>query len=268
LSERVASSFIAQGISGICAISQSNKRLFIVDGSGYLAYPWVNAKALVKDEIDENQALIIARLLAKMHLIDLHLEGISEAEFDIHDSKYIAGLINQSIQKQLPFANILNANLFTLLEINKNYLSSIGILKKHASLSHGDLDPKNVLWTDKNVPLLVDWESARKLNPTYDIVNTALDWSGITTDFKINLFHKMLESYSAAGGLIEKRSIKAAFYGVMGNWINWMVYNINRVINAVDVEEKNIGIEQVMQVLPTIIRVKTLMPDLISEIIL
>jgi thiamine kinase-like enzyme len=122
------------------------------------------------------------------------------------------------------------------------------------------------LWTDKNALLLIDWESARNLNPTYDIVNVALDWSGIATDFNINLFHKMLGSYSEVGGLIEKRAIEAAFYGVMGNWINWMLYNINRTINAADIEEKNMGIEQVMQVLPTIIRVKTLLPDLISEI--
>lgn len=77
---------------------------------------------------------------------------------------------------------------------------------------------------------------------------------------------KMLKSYSESGGLIEKRIIEAAFYGVMGNWINWMVYNINRSINQREIEQKNIGIEQVIQVLPTILRVKTLMPELISEI--
>ncbi|WPY00716.1 Putative aminoglycoside phosphotransferase C-terminal domain protein [Candidatus Trichorickettsia mobilis] len=124
-----------------------------------------------------------------------------------------------------------------------------------------------MLWTDKKQPLLIDWESARKLNPTYEIVNAALDWSGVTTNLKINLFHKMLKSYSESGGLIEKCMVEAAFYGVMGNWINWTVYNINRAINQTDLEQKNIEIEQVMQVLPTILRVKTLMPELISEII-
>ncbi len=266
LSEQIASSFMAQNIPGVCALSQSGKHLLIIDGCGYLVYPWVNAKSLDKDEINEGQALIIASLLAKMHLINLCLEGTEEPEFDIHDSKHITNLIKQSTQMQLPFADILNSQLSTLLEINESYLGSIEILKKYTAIGHGDLDQKNVLWTDKNKPLLIDWESARKLNPTYEIVNAALDWSGITTDLKIDLFHKMLTSYSQSSGLIEKRMVEAAFYGVMGNWINWMVYNINRAVNQTDLEQKNIGIEQVMQVLPTILRVKILMPELISEI--
>ncbi len=80
------------------------------------------------------------------------------------------------------------------------------------------------------------------------------------------MFHKILKSYSESGGLIEQRTVEVAFYGVMGNWINWMLYNINRAINQANTEQKNIGIEQVMQVLPTILRVKTFMPGLISEI--
>lgn len=80
LSEQIASSFIAQNIPGVCALSQSDKHLLITDGYGYLVYPWVNAKALDKDEINEGQALIIARLLAKMHLINLCFEGIDEPE--------------------------------------------------------------------------------------------------------------------------------------------------------------------------------------------
>ena len=229
-------------------------------------YPWVNAKALGNDEINEGQALIIARLLAKMHLINLCFEGIDEPEFDIHDNKHITNLIKQSTQMRLPFADILNSHLSTLLAINESYLRSIEILKKHTVVGHGDLDQKNVLWTENKEPLLIDWESASKLNPTYEIVNAALDWSGVTTNLKINLFHKMLKSYSEVVGLIEKLIIEAAFYGVMGNWINWMVYNINRSINQKELEQKNIGIEQVMQVLPTILRVKTLMPELISDI--
>jgi thiamine kinase-like enzyme len=266
LSEQIASSFIMNNIPGVCALSQFDKHLLIIDDCGYLVYPWVNAKPLGQDEVNEDQALIITRLLAKMHLINLHLEGIGEPEFDIHDSKHITNLIKQSTKMQLPFSDILNSKLSILLEINQSYLGSIEILKKHTSIGHGDLDQKNVLWTDKKEPLLIDWESARKLNPTYEIVNAALDWSGVTTNLKIDLFHKMLKSYSASGGFIEKQTVEAAFYGVMGNWINWMVYNINRAINQADAEQKNMGIEQVMQVLPIILRVKTVMPGLISEI--
>ncbi|WPY00715.1 Phosphotrasferase family protein [Candidatus Trichorickettsia mobilis] len=145
LSEQIASSFIMKNVPGVCALLQSDKHLLMIDGSGYLVYPWVNAKALDKDEINEGQALIIASLLAKMHLINLHLESIGEPEFDIHDNKHITNLIKQSTQMQLPFADILNSKLSILLEINKSYLGSIAVLKKHTVIGHGDLDQKNVV---------------------------------------------------------------------------------------------------------------------------
>ena len=43
-------------------------------------------------------------------------------------------------------------------------------------------------------------------------------------------------------------------YGVLGNWINWLVYNMERSCNNAVFDQKIIGIEQVAQVLPTISR--------------
>lgn len=265
LSETIASHFLTHGIEGICAIAQAGKYLFMVDETGFLVYPWVHAKALDQDAVSEPHALKIASILAKMHCMNLHIEGVDEPAFDVYESQYITDLIKQAIQEQPSFAEILNSNLFTLLKMNENYLDSIEILKNHTVISHGDLDQKNVLWTDNNQPLLIDWESARKLNPTYEIVNAALDWSGVTTSLNMNLFHEMLKSYTESGGFIEKNMMKAAFYGVIGNWIHWMVYNVNRAITQENMEQKNIGVEQVIKVLPTILRVEALMPELINE---
>ena len=74
----------------------------------------------------------------------------------------------------------------------------------------------------------------------------------------------MLRTYQQAGGSIDNSVVEAAFYGVMGNWINWMVYNIKRAICSQDEEQKQTGIEQVNQVLSTILRVKKLMPELMN----
>ena len=53
----------------------------------------------------------------------------------------------------------------------------------------------------------------------------------------------------------------ASFYGVLGNWNNWMVYNIERSCND-DKEQKAIGIEQVTAVLSTIQRINDLTHEL------
>lgn len=265
LSEIIAASFIKQGIPGVCALSQHEKHLLIIEGRGYLVYPWVNAKPIRENDINEDQALTIAKLLAKMHSMNLHIESIGEPEFEIHDNKHITDLIKQCTEMRLPFTDILNSNLSILIEMNEHYVRSIDILKNHTVIGHGDLDHKNVLWINTMQPLLIDWESARKINPTYEMINAAMDWSGVTTNLNINLFYKMLNAYSESGGVIENHMVQAAFYGVIGNWINWMVYNINRTIHHTDLPQKNIGIEQVMQVLPTILKVKTLMPELINS---
>ncbi len=64
--------------------------------------------------------------------------------------------------------------------------------------------------------------------------------------------------------MIDENVLEAAFYGVLGNWINWLVYNISRAANQKDFEQKKIGTKQVIQVLSTILRLKDLIPELIK----
>jgi hypothetical protein len=107
--------------------------------------------------------------------------------------------------------------------------------------------------------------NARKLNPTQEIVNACLDWSGITTNFNKDLFFKMIRTYSVSGGNLDNNIVSAAFNAVLGNWINWMAYNIERACMS-DLEQKTLGIEQVTQVLSTIVQLKNIIPDLVMSI--
>ncbi|WP_238147811.1 hypothetical protein [Legionella pneumophila] len=43
-----------------------------------------------------------------------------------------------------------------------------------------------------------------------------------------------------------------------------MVYNIQRAANHCVPEQQKIGMEQVMQVLPTVLRLKSLIPELVN----
>ena len=155
---------------------------------------------------------------------------------------------------------------FSLLEqMVANSQDTIPLLKKQIVVSHGDLDQKNVLWDKNDKPILIDWECARKLNPTHEIVNAGLDWSGITSSFNKDIFIKMMRTYRTSGGHLDKNILEAAFNAVLGNWINWMVYNIERACTRQESEQKILGIEQVEQVLKTIIRLSNIIPDLIAS---
>ncbi len=81
-------------------------------------------------------------------------------------------------------------------------------------------------------------------------------WSGINSNFNIDVFRKMIELYKHSGTGIDKEAFEASFYGVSGNQINWLVYNINRACNNKDLEQQVIGTEQVSQVLPAILRLQ------------
>lgn len=264
LTEEIASRFFDVGISAVSAIKQANKYLTIVDGIGYLIYPWVDAKPLHKDKVSESHALKIAEILAHMHRINLHVPEIVAPEFDVHSNDRLLELIRRALNYKCSFATTLKELQNDIIAMNTAYQNTFHLLKNQIVVSHGDLDQKNVLWDKHNNPFLIDWESARKVNPTYEIINAALDWSGITTNFHKELFIKILHSYRTSGGHLDNSFLPAAFNAVLGNWINWMVYNIERACTKVESEQKSLGVEQVAQVLGTMIRLKTVIPNLIA----
>lgn len=257
ISERIASLFSERGIPAIAALG--DKPLTLINGTGFLVYPWVQAKYI---DITEKHALKIAVILAKMHALNLHVENIEDSVFEIYSSDYLVDLIEKA--RACPFAKQLKSHQSDILKANQAFIDAVSVLGKNVVVSHGDLDPKNVLWDDNENPFLIDWESARRLNPTYEIVNASLDWSGITTHFDKTIFVKMIEAYQNEKGAFNRNEYEASFYGVLGNWLHWMVFNIKRSIE--NSEKKEQAVLQVEQTLATIIRLQNLIPELIGSV--
>ncbi len=263
LTENIAFRFARQGIPAVSALEQAGKHLVEIEKTFFLVYPWIDAHARTNDTLTEKHVVKIAKILAVMHRINLDVPEIEKPQFDTRATHSLLELINTADTLCCPFAQDLRKNQESLIKINNEYHAAIAVLQKQVVVSHGDLDPKNVLWDKNDNPVLIDWEAARKLNPTYEIVNASLDWCGISTNFNQDLFIKMIATYQAAGGIISQEALHAAFYGALGNWINWMVYNINRACTAQDSEQKTLGIEQVTQTLSLIIKLQSIIPDLI-----
>ena len=111
----------------------------------YLLYPWVDARVLDKDAINQKRALEIARILAMIHHISLNLAELDEPEFDIHSKQSLIELIDEAKRNKVIFSAELLKNRDVLLDINENYINDIAILRDNIVISHGDLDQKNVL---------------------------------------------------------------------------------------------------------------------------
>lgn len=262
LTEQIATTFAQRDIPAIAAISHAGKYLMLLEGQGFLVYPWIEGKALTANKITAKHAMKIASILAKMHAMHLAVPELIMPEFPIHPDEELVNLIHQATNQGASFAKALQDNAPLLLTCNEGYRQAIRLLAATWVVSHGDLDPKNVLWDRHEAPLLIDWESARLINPTYEIVNAAFDWSGITTEWNQVIFKGMLNAYQGAGGYIETSLLQAACYGVIGNWLHWLVYNIRRASNATDKQQNALSVEQINMVLPTMQRVSQFIPNI------
>jgi thiamine kinase-like enzyme len=103
-------------------------------------------------------------------------------------------------------------------------------LYRHQVLSHRDLDQKNVLWPDAETPLLIDWESAGMINPTVELADVALNWSGVTVgEPDPAAFAAVVAAYRDHGGRLTDEP-RDALYAVLVNWLAWLRYAASQVI--------------------------------------
>jgi hypothetical protein len=239
LSETIAYRFSQQGILAVFAIEGDGNRLTIIEQTGYLIYPWIEGYALKQNEVSETHAIKIAEVTAKLHSANLFIPEVTSPKFDIHSNDSIINAIERAESSKLPFAKILKDKQTVLFTLNEKYLAAIPILKEHSVVTHGDLDQLNVIWSNANQPHLIDWESAKRMNPTQEIVRTSLRFSGVGTDnSKLPLYNNMLQIYKKHGGLLNQNHIEAALHALSGGTINWLLYHIESVCTRDIPEEK------------------------------
>lgn len=264
--EAVAAEFASRDIPAVCALRYNNQTLQTIEGSGYLIYPWVEASALHRELIDFRHAEKVAEIFAKMHRADVHVPGLQDEKFEVHPENKLTALVEFAHSRNSSRAYELSEHLPMFLQQVARHEKAATFLLNHRVVSHGDLDHKNVLWNQNGDPLLIDWESARRLNPTHEIILEALDWSGITLDFNESLFNHFISVYLRSGGVGSFDEVEAAFHCVIGDWVNWLMYNVGRSIDLDDAELRRVGVEQVDLALATLLRLERIVPRLLAKL--
>lgn len=265
LSETIAYQFSQQGILAVFAIEASGNRLTIIENTGYLVYPWIEGSTLRGNEVSELHALKIAEITAKLHSINLTLPEIKDPRFDLHSNDNIVNAIEKAMSFKCHFAKALKEKQNLLLTLNANYLEVIPLLKEYSVITHGDIDPLNVIWNKTGEPSLIDWESAKKMNPTFEIVRTSLRFSGGGTDnFSQSIYTNMLHTYERNGGLLNKNHIEAALHALYGGVINWMLYKIEFACTSDFSEERNKVCNEMEGFLMTVERLQALISQLLK----
>ena len=263
-SEAIAEAFSHHGIPAIHALCHDSDYLQVLGREGYLVHPWTSAVAIPITEVSEHHALRVARIMAGMHRIDLDFPATRQQEFTPPLQDNIRLLVEMSQALHVKLHKTLRLGLPTFLDIASAQAPAIRTLQNHLVISHGDLDQKNVLWDRENQPLLIDWESARKCNPNHEVLLEALNWSGIGSQFDHDLVTRFIAAYQDAGGALERGSMSAAYHCLLGDWLNWLMYNVGRCLHLEHAEERRTGEAQIEYTLGTLQRIMDYVPDLLD----
>lgn len=260
--ELTAAAFAARGVPALAALEGGGQHLQLLDDSGYLVYPWTEGRACRRNAIDGRHIDTVAGILARMHQADVQVPELGPELPHLVQADWVTYLVQLARERNVRGAELLHARLGDLLSVVESLDRSIPPLLEHRVISHGDLDHKNVLWSSGYRAQLIDWESALHMNPTYETLLEALDWSGITANFETAPFERFLAAYSEAGGALQEQLIPAAFATVLGAWVNWMMYNVGRAVGIEDTRQRAIGSEQVDLALGTLLRLEKHIPRL------
>ena len=254
--ELTAREFSRHGIPALHSLHVDRHHLQLLDGVGYLVYPWTDATACHRNRIEERHAVIVASTLAHMHRSDVDVPELQDVPSFPVTAERVIDLVRLARQRNVRYSQILEDRLDDILRIVELHGPALARLEEHQVISHGDLDHKNILWREADEPLLIDWESARRLNPTYELLLEALDWGGITANFDARPFTTILQAYVDSGGRIVRDMIPAASDAIQGAWVNWLLYNVGRAVGLKDTHQRAIGSSQVDLVLSALLRME------------
>lgn len=243
--EATAWEFARRGIPALASLPVDGEHLQVLDDVGYLVFPWTTSKARKRNAIDQHHADIVADILARMHQADIHVPGLGEPVSWPVTAERLEELLAVAQQRNVREAMHIQERLGDILDVIERQPEAQVVLSAWQVVSHGDLDHKNVLWSDEGEPLIIDWESARPINPVYEVLMEALDWSGVTAHFDHRPFEHFLSVYTEAGGVIPAGMIPAAFDAILGAWINWMLFNVGRAAGIEDLRQRAIGTGQI-----------------------
>jgi Ser/Thr protein kinase RdoA (MazF antagonist) len=262
ISERIAN-IAAYNIPALPAKKFNGTFIQEIDNQFYLVFDWVDGKSLKANEINIVHCEKIGAILSNIHMTDFSELGI------INDWSGNGQLIdwNYYLQKgqenNSVWVNLLLEIIDKLYDWNAQANKSSRLLASDMVISHGDLDPKNVMW-NQDSPILIDWEAAGSINPMQDLTETAIYWSeNENGNIDKERFLAFIGGYKERYGTLQANWRMVLVNGFSGK-LGWLEYSFKRSlwIECTNDEEQKMGTAQVTGTINAIRRYA----DMISEI--
>jgi Ser/Thr protein kinase RdoA (MazF antagonist) len=234
-----------------------------IDNQFYLVFDWVDGKSLKPNEINIVHCEKIGAILSEIHMTDFSELAIINDWSDngqLTDWNYY---LKKGQENNSMWVDLLLEIIDKIYDWNIMANKSAKLLAPDMVISHGDLDPKNVMWNQDN-PILIDWESASYINPMQDLTETAIYWSeNEIGNIDKERFLAFIGGYKKRCGILQANWRMVLASGFLGK-LGWLEYSLKRSlwIECTDEEEQKLGTAQVTGTINAIKRYA----DMISEI--
>ena len=229
----------------------------------FLIFDWFEGKAIVEEEITLDKVKKVAKQLAVLHQINFNdvsnISDLRKSVVEVDWDYYLKKIDDIEIKE------LLERNINYLTELDKKSTKASLKISNNKVISHRDLDLPNILWDNKENPVLIDWESAGLVNPCEELLETAWDWSGGQDYFDKEKFDCFIITYKHNCGDIS--DLEDAIFANFKNKSGWLEYNMKRVckIECLDEEEQKLGKKEVIRVINEIVKFYEIMENIRIE---
>jgi Ser/Thr protein kinase RdoA (MazF antagonist) len=234
----------AGSIPALPALIINGSAVQLLDGQYYMVFDWLDGRSLLNSEITAGHCAVMGSLLAKLHRMDFGTlyESETPAEKQPVNWQYY---LNLGKDAGAVWTEELRGSASQLDLWSRKLVAAAKALDATV-VSHGDLEPKNVLWAD-GAPVIIDWESAGRMNPAHDLMETAIYWAkDAAGDVQKDRFLAFIRAYEDIAGRVEAawNTVLAKGFSSMSGWLE---YSLKRSlgIEFADEEERQLGTEQV-----------------------
>jgi len=183
--EKAANKIKDNELPAVPAYEHNNSYLQLLKGRRFLLYDFIMGDIMKSENIKQFHTSAIAEFLAKLHNLNLKIEGARPAIIPIYNINDFEDLNIDSFFEYCP-------NIIDLIRnINEHNINDPA--KK--IISHADLHPGNVMWNNEKLYIL-DWAESCSVPKSIDLFNSAIIWSGLSIG-KIDekLLDNFIDSY-------------------------------------------------------------------------
>lgn len=244
-SELIANAF-SKHLPVVAAINIKGHNVLHSNSKYYMVFNWMEGISIFPPSISEKHCYEIGKALGKIHSLNISVPEVKRVTRDSITYNWQQFLVKGKEQKAYwidTYADMIDK----LTTWNNRINEADNKLSEYMVISHGDLDPKNVMW-HQDLPYFIDWEAAGYINPYQELLEVLNYWSpNGNGELDKNKFTVLLNAYQ------EYMSTKTANWDCVLNngyagMLGWLEYSLKRAlgIESTDEEEKTLGAEQVI----------------------